>query len=1717
MTVSVRGTDYVIAAIRVLVGSASVGSIPHRLRIMGGCDHLNLGAKRWYARKLNAQEMAMSVRNGFVAIGIEESAEESCHPIVDAIEVYAIERRNVEMWLPGTLPVCSTTRLLPASDIPTGNTPGKCFALSLSSLAGIKRVLGKFKPSRAETTFVTRLIQEVTFSDIPTLRPAVAELISTVETGEELQQSLYDKSALSGCSALLRKVEKYLTVARNDDHISFHEKWLSFLPLLRTCFQIATTIAIKRPFNYLQAMEDKPLTVGQIASDASSVVTGCLSGSTSTKSLISDLVQLALMEIAVANLSPRQSPSFVGLKSLIASPNETIANVACNSISLFCKNRSDIFAAQLMAVKYACDSCLEFIEDTRYTLLGNEQSFDLCPNCYSLGAQFMAASKRGDETNVLIRGKAVGETKKLKCREYNLLQSIPITSVTTRDDRSQVTGAECAEPQQLFDDFIETVFCGVAEDLGKRFEQNDSLLTSLIELCVDLIRHSLRRNRQIEKAHVLARVMVGCLASRTITALEETIPEDTIALLGGLACIVSSNEIARQFFSGAPADVLTDSSTTAELFCEHKEHAPLMKLSEGPGSDNCFYACAREPGYKCGFFHWRHTKRAKHGTAEKPNSAINTKAADFVRELLESPIEGNTKTLRSCILEIVDRFSQETMENCARNNTKPADTKHRTQEYRDASDALYSGAPCSIRRLRGTATLANAIAESHRQNKAPVGLDTSMLEMAFVRHALEVTALVANKNREEEAAEWLPILAKIIVAESSHDEGLEDIQAWARLCLRKFCGNDPSKVRDVLNHFGYACKCEKILRLYERLMKMYVLVNEKARQCCSTWQTSSPKCFADLSLGELVGTEHLISEDVRSLRSIKAVSKILNEILASMEQPGGTASWRRFTSLPATPQHMSDQGQIPPIKLMFAIVCGFASFSCQSKALKLINHALTPTVPSKTKIAGSDGNVERSPEDILELTAEDVYSFVMRFVYRAASSENREQSSIVALKLIRSLSREAQSRLLEKFVGTPLSSSGSNGKLSVDFLCFLRTLIQSPNRGSFSVKMVAMKVQAHFSKQLLAIRHDGANGSFVHFEARSGSSIQRKRYDLAACGTCRLHVPRPKEKQQTDRSAQNNSGERASSSTNTARVKWVSDQVSPYVRHRLETGRDSSTSTAFSMFFSLKHRQIVSAIHYEADNPRRFVKTIKVYFSPRPVEKPETLKAEAYADKWKHCGTFNLARGCTSLDLTFSTPVVAANLKIEYADFHDRPGEKSSDGSFVMLCPRCTRAVTNAHGVCGHCGEVAFQCRKCRNIDYERLDAFLCRECGYCASGTFRFDLTGGIVSNAIAITNDDDFKRLQQMFTLAKRHETEVRRALKQKLKHVVRSRKKMPNHSDDADQLGSKALKRAFEGVLPSDGGDDDDDTDYSQLTLRQLGKTGSIVKMIARPQSGSTSWFRAMRQHRTNDSSNRADRILIRNVADGSEDDSADIFNSLLEGSGGLSRYAASLDASSDPLGQLLANVKSRRENRESAERGQSGDGSPPDPTPKLPSGSSNNSNSKEVLEVCDRLYQLMREAERERAALASRIEAWKRLESGSLVQASPKTFDDFEPSHCSSCSASVANNLLLLWSCLLEAEPQSVVVTKDFIKNLLNVGPMGHLKHLTETRRSVVKTVALRSENGAPLVLEMLRLRITLLDDTSSAEILSKIIREAEGEAAKPFRDLAREALESRTVL
>jgi hypothetical protein len=120
-------------------------------------------------------------------------------------------------------------------------------------------------------------------------------------------------------------------------------------------------------------------------------------------------------------------------------------------------------------------------------------------------------------------------------------------------------------------------------------------------------------------------------------------------------------------------------------------------------------------------------------------------------------------------------------------------------------------------------------------------------------------------------------------------------------------------------------------------------------------------------------------------------------------------------------------------------------------------------------------------------------------------------------------------------------------------------------------------------------------------------------------------------------------------------MRFLSEQVRPYQRGRLETSTASTCFSEFSSYYQLKFRVALSQVHINISDPRgRLAKTIAVYFTPRQVSRGSSsdednvniLKSDSYSRFWQKCGTINLARGATEASLKLSHPVVAANLKI---------------------------------------------------------------------------------------------------------------------------------------------------------------------------------------------------------------------------------------------------------------------------------------------------------------------------------------------------------------------------------------------------------------------------------------------------------------------------------------
>lgn len=98
---------------------------------------------------------------------------------------------------------------------------------------------------------------------------------------------------------------------------------------------------------------------------------------------------------------------------------------------------------------------------------------------------------------------------------------------------------------------------------------------------------------------------------------------------------------------------------------------------------------------------------------------------------------------------------------------------------------------------------------------------------------------------------------------------------------------------------------------------------------------------------------------------------------------------------------------------------------------------------------------------------------------------------------------------------------------------------------------------------------------------------------------------------------------------------------------------------------------------------------------------------------WTRKRAVDLLESDSGTKIKFPVPVSAANLMIEFQGVPRKdksaplggggggmPGDIFLGGG--AFCLRCGRQVEDRHGVCLNCGENAYQCPYCRNINYEK-------------------------------------------------------------------------------------------------------------------------------------------------------------------------------------------------------------------------------------------------------------------------------------------------------------------------------------------------------------------------------------------------------------------------------
>ncbi|EDO43429.1 predicted protein [Nematostella vectensis] len=189
---------------------------------------------------------------------------------------------------------------------------------------------------------------------------------------------------------------------------------------------------------------------------------------------------------------------------------------------------------------------------------------------------------------------------------------------------------------------------------------------------------------------------------------------------------------------------------------------------------------------------------------------------------------------------------------------------------------------------------------------------------------------------------------------------------------------------------------------------------------------------------------------------------------------------------------------------------------------------------------------------------------------------------------------------------------------------------------------------------------------------------------------------------------------------------------------KLSSIKADSRFTTTSQLVKLTGNHTISRITLRVADLKRqkMVHTINLYYNNRTVQSVVELKNKR--PLWHKAKKCHLTPGQTELKVDFPLPIIACNLMIEYADFY----ENFQASSETLQCPRCSASVPANPGVCSNCGENVYQCHKCRSINYDERDPFLCNACGFCKYAKFDYTLTARPCCAVDPIDNEDDRKK---------------------------------------------------------------------------------------------------------------------------------------------------------------------------------------------------------------------------------------------------------------------------------------------------------------------------------------------------------------------------------------
>ena len=197
-----------------------------------------------------------------------------------------------------------------------------------------------------------------------------------------------------------------------------------------------------------------------------------------------------------------------------------------------------------------------------------------------------------------------------------------------------------------------------------------------------------------------------------------------------------------------------------------------------------------------------------------------------------------------------------------------------------------------------------------------------------------------------------------------------------------------------------------------------------------------------------------------------------------------------------------------------------------------------------------------------------------------------------------------------------------------------------------------------------------------------------------------------------------------------------------YASVKLSSLKVDSRFTTSTHIIKLIGSHTITKISLKISDVKRskMVKSLTVYYNNRTVNSIVDLKNKS-GNIWNRAKKCSLSPGQNEVKIDFPLPITACNLMIEYSEFY----ENIQASSETLQCPRCSASVPANPGVCGNCGENVYQCHKCRAINYDEKDPFLCNTCGFCKYAKFDYVLTAKPTCAVDPIESEEDRKKCVQ------------------------------------------------------------------------------------------------------------------------------------------------------------------------------------------------------------------------------------------------------------------------------------------------------------------------------------------------------------------------------------